>query len=389
MSPRHTRNRRGGALLLAVGLLAATIGSFGFVLSKLWDLTDQGTRSATTERAGAGYLRPLNHLLAALVEARSATLGSGAELAGVRAAFDETAAAETRWGADLGTGERWRHLRERSDALLAAPGTGRVAYQRYDELIALTTGMMDFVGDSSQLTVDAELGSVYLIDIALTQLPAVLLGGAQITDEAVQARRAEDAARQLAAIRISTARYVVATSADVVGTNLDKVTNSAAGPEVSEALLVAVDPFRAAIDAVAPPAPLRPTAVDLDAPELRNAVGQVTAAFRPLADAVLVALDKVLATRIDGFTDERRSAYAATAAGVVVGAALLWWAVPAAGRRGGKRDDGRPGRDLPDIARVAGDLPQLDPQQLLAIEELQHVGRAVRAHDRGRVDDVR
>ncbi|GIG01185.1 hypothetical protein [Catellatospora citrea] len=388
MSPRHTKSRRGSAMLLAMGLLAATIGSFGFVLSRLWDLTDQGARSAASERAGVAYLRPLNHVLAELVEARSATLGTGHALDGVRGALDETAAAEARWGAELGTAERWRHLRERSDSLLAGPNTGRGAYQRFDELITLTAGLMDFVGDNSKLILDPELGSVYLVDIALTELPAVLLGSAQITDEAVQAARAKDDAQQLAVIRISTARHVVATAADAVGENLGKVTNSGAGPEVSDALLTALDPFRTAIDAVTPPAALRPTAADLDAPELRNAAGLVTAAFRPLADAVLVALDKLLATRIEGLGDERQSAGAAAAAGIAVGAALLWWAVPAASRRG-VRHDVRPGRELPDIARVAGDLPQIGAQQLLAAEELHHVGRAVRAYDQGRDDHAR
>ncbi|GAA1421715.1 hypothetical protein ACFQZ4_43325 [Catellatospora coxensis] len=377
-------------MLLAVGLLAATIGSFGFVLSRLWDLTDEGNRFATAERAGVGYLRPLNRLLAALVEARTATLGAGPEGAGVRAALDEMAAAEDRWGADLGSAERWQRLRERSDAVLAAAGGGRAAYQRYTELVTLTVDLMDFVGDGSKLILDPELGSYYLVDVALTKLPAVLLESARVTDEAVQARAARsDSARELAVIRISTARYVIATAADAVGANLDKVTNSGAGPEVSDGVLVALDPFRAAIDAVTPPASLRPSAVDLDAPELRNATGLVNAAFRPLSDAVLVALDTLLVNRIEGYADDRRTAVFATASGVLVGAVLLWWAVPAASRRGGARDDARQGRDLPDIARVAGDLPQIDPQRLLAVEELQHVGRAVRAYDRGQVDDAR
>ena len=75
------------------------------------------------------------------------------------------------------------------------------------------------------------------------------------------------------------------------------------------------------------------------------------------------------------------------AAGVLLGAMLLWFSIPPPGH-GDHPADGMVGSPTPDVASVSVQMPAVDARDLLAIEELVHVGRGVRARPRDEADDA-
>jgi hypothetical protein len=74
----------------------------------------------------------------------------------------------------------------------------------------------------------------------------------------------------------------------------------------------------------------------------------------------------------------------------VLGVVLLWWSIPARGRSRGDEIAGlRDEAAQPlDVASVSVQLPAVDARDLLAIEELVHIGRGVRARPKDEAGDA-
>ena len=145
------------------------------LLFYLW-LDEIGTRLAFThrERAGLEYIVALRQLLEPLqrVHALSA-LAVADRQAGARdleiergriaAAVDAIDREDRKWGSALGTADLWPSLRARVTDAAGPPAP----------LAAETVHLIAQVGDNSNLILDPELDSYYVMDAVVTRLPAL------------------------------------------------------------------------------------------------------------------------------------------------------------------------------------------------------------------------
>ncbi|HSF04054.1 MAG TPA: hypothetical protein VLA62_13680, partial [Solirubrobacterales bacterium] len=156
------------------------------------------------ERHGLEYNRHLRGLFDALEEHRGMTMAvaSGdAELGGALArvqlevglAITAVDRVDRELGGTLGTRERWQSLRARwlglkDEVLRRSPREG---FDAQTALIADVLALVTHVGDTSNLIIDPELDSYYLMDTLITRLLRVVedLGHARALGAGIATRR--------------------------------------------------------------------------------------------------------------------------------------------------------------------------------------------------------
>lgn len=124
------------------------------------------------ELYGNAYLRPLDSLLRDLPRVAWGENGAAAE---VDAAFEKMAEAQLRYGRELqftpdGLGKRDR-LQLSPDRVASAWREAGNNPEKIDHLVELVMGMIAHAGDTSNLILDPDLDSYYLMDLTLLALP--------------------------------------------------------------------------------------------------------------------------------------------------------------------------------------------------------------------------
>ncbi len=390
--PTQLRVRRGPRILVAILLLFAIGGLFGVLVTQLRSANANDADFVAAERHGVAYLRPLNRLLVELTRAQSAAVrGAAVDSVALNAAVAGVAEADRAHGGVLRTERRWTDLRGEIAKAPTERPAGAAALARYTDLVTLANDLARRVGDTSNLILDPQLDSFYLMDTALLQLPDVLTAAGRAADHAYLAtvEDGDSDERAAAQVEVAVARHRVATATDAIGAGLrkamDETSRSAMGPNLTEPL----DSFRSAVDQLAPPAALRQADIP-SASTLSTAAQRVREAALPLSGAVLGELDSLLAARQDALALQRTYGLMAAAAGVLLGVVLLWWSVPARGRSRGEDIAGLRDEAVHplDVASVSVQMPAVDARDLLAIEELVHVGRGVRARPKDEAGDA-
>jgi hypothetical protein len=263
----------------------------------LWSVLD-GTEHrdfVSAERSGVAYLRPLTKLIAALVSGQSAAVrGESVDIQSINNAATQVAAAQRAHGRTLRTDDRWSALQGRIQALTGQPsGRGVDGYRQWSDAVGLATALATRVGDTSNLILDPDLDSHYLVDAGLFRLPTVIQGAGQLADLVALTGSRQNVADD---VRIAVLRDRIASAAAAVNAGLGKVVDATASGHIGTALLGPLDRFGAAADALAP-------SVDvLATPELPKnvpaaAFGVQLAAVQ-LADGVWRELDALLADRL-------------------------------------------------------------------------------------------
>ncbi|MCX6519124.1 MAG: methyl-accepting chemotaxis protein [Actinobacteria bacterium] len=270
------------ALITAV--LAAPLG---FVVQRYVEVQQTNEAFSSRERVGIELVEPLFALETVLVDVRT-TVSSGGTIA-----TDEVAAAvqgvqdvaDAGVAAELGVTEAWDDLAASITATTGAPvASAAEAFDAWSEQIAATTVLIAGVADASNLTLDPDLDTFYLMDIATTKAPALMAAAGarlalaslppteeQATQSAIQQVRIDDAA---AAIDAGLSKTV-------------GVTADAAIADEMEAVRLAT------VEAVASAT---------DAPGLQAFVDDAAV----LGAAASDALDRLIATRVEGFAEQRR-----------------------------------------------------------------------------------
>jgi hypothetical protein len=390
--PMDLRVRRGPRILVAIVLLFAVGGLFGVLVVQLRSANSTDADFVAAERHGVAYLRPLGRLQVELTRAQSAAVrGAAVDSVALNAAVAGVSEADRAHGGVLRTERRWTDLRTEIEKTATERPAGSAALARYTDLVTLANDLARRVGDTSNLILDPQLDSFYLMETALLQLPQVLTAAGRAADHAYLATVEDgDSDEETAAlVEVAVARQQVATATDAIGVGLrkamDETSRSAMGPNLTEPL----DAFRSAVDQLAPPAALRPADIP-SAGNLSASAQRVREAALPLSSAVLGELDTLLADREKALTLERTYGLTTAAAGVLLGVVLLWWSIPARGRSRGDEIAGlRDEAAQPlDVASVSVQLPAVDARDLLAIEELVHVGRGVRARPKDEAGDA-
>jgi hypothetical protein len=387
------RTRRGPRVVVALGLVLAVGGLFGALVVQLRAANDADLRFVAAERQGVTYLRPLTRLIAELTNARStAVRGLPADNNALNAAVAAVADVDQSNGAALRTGQRWADLRADIDAVMASTPTGRAALDRFGDLMVQATELGRTVGDTSNLILDPEADTFYLMYSVLLQMPTVLTATGLAADvnhlaatgKTVPPGRVDNADL----IEIAVARQQVAVATEAIGIGLRKSMDATTSAALAASLTEPLDAFRTAVDRTAAPAALRQAAEPTDSAALFAATAQVREAALPLVAAVLSGLDGLLTAREDRLYALQLQALATTGAGVVLGIILLWWSVTPSASSAGAGEDQEGGPPL-DVASVSVQLPAVDARDLLALEELVHVGRGVRARPKDEADDAR
>jgi hypothetical protein len=387
-----TPSRWGRRVVTRLALLAAVGATFAFILLQLLAATTADRSSVDSERRGVAYLQPLNHLIGELAEAQSITVrGQPVDATKINTAIAGVDAADHEHGESLDARQRWVDLRQGIGTVTGRSLSGEAAYVAYSDLITLALELGRKVGDTSELILDPELDSYYLMDTVLLRVPQVLVSAGRAADLAVLAGPAPPTAAQ---VRVSVARYQVAADAAAVGIGLRKAMESTNSATLAPNVTGQLDEFRSAVDAFAASATLLPPVDTVDADTLTRNAERVRQEARPLGNAVLSELDGLLRDRHDDLTVQRVTAIVAGAGGVLLAIVLLAVLLPPPPRTA-PADHGGEGEIEQRDERVEPEDPELadttfvDPRDLLAVEELLHVGRAVRARRRERVDDAR
>jgi diguanylate cyclase (GGDEF)-like protein len=137
------------------------------------DLQREQIAFSAKERSGVVLMRPLIDLTAHLVQERhdvTAGLTVSADLDTRLAAVD---AQDRRVGARLDTRAAWRAARELVVATRAGTD-GHEAHETYDDAVAALLDLIVEVGDASNLTLDPDIDSYYLMDTLQFRLPVLL-----------------------------------------------------------------------------------------------------------------------------------------------------------------------------------------------------------------------
>jgi len=352
--------------LLGVLALAVLLAPLVYLFGRLWVATGDAADTTAAERAALAYARPVDKLLAALVETQyTAARGATANLSGVRSAVDAVNTADGRSGDPLDLRPRWIQLRQEVDNALGQNPTGADALHVYAAPISLTQALLDRIADASHVTRDPAPGAYQLTQVALRSLPDVLVNAGQVSALAVTAGAQPEGSRPPAApdTRLPVAEDRLNQAAGDVGTGLRGGTDPGATYAVDLNLLGPLDEFAAAADG------LTQAATGLAVPG-SGARDQIEAAYTgleskalTLESAVFDAFDSQVAAHATRDTGQRRILLTMAVVAILATTALLLLRVP------------RPAAPVPDetaegrhrhLAQGAPQIPDLvDARQLL------------------------
>jgi len=398
-TPERRVRRRTGPTVLAVLLIVLLLAPVVYLFSQLWASTSSAADAVATERAAVAYARPLDKLLAALVDAQyAAARRADVDASAIKAAVDEVNGVDRRLSDPMRVRARWAQLTHEIDGTLNRNATGPDALRQYASSIALTQALLNRIADASKVTRDPGLGSYHLTEVALQELPEVVADAGQLAALAVAEAPPTGSRANRPDPRVPVAADRLAQAADAVRTGLRSGTDQATDYAVDLRLLGPLDEFAAATD------DLTQTATGLDVPgsgardHMDAASGRVRDASLALGAAVLNAFDTQLSTHAGGYAVQRRVLVLAGLTIALAAGLLLWLRVPGPAApvarvpEGYDLTEGRHGYPAePDEARPPGPerIPDLvDARELLA-PELVPAGRPGRPKKRQDRDDHR
>ncbi|MBM7773357.1 methyl-accepting chemotaxis protein [Actinokineospora baliensis] len=215
-------------LLLTVVLLLP----LGFVAWGYIGIQSSQIDFSAKERDGVAYLRPVLTLTAATVEARAAA-SAGTSVSSISDEITAVDAVDATYGAELGVTDAWRTART---ALTAAAGTGQSAYDSYTKASSALLTLIVAISDTSNLTLDPDLDSYYLMDALVFRLPALLDTTGQVVDDAKLAV-ADGSAEglQTTRLRLSKASGALESTQAAVGTGMKTSFEKTARTELAAA----------------------------------------------------------------------------------------------------------------------------------------------------------
>ena len=271
------------------------------------------------ERVGIRVIAPLGELLGHLAEVRTAAVRGGDDI-DARAteqaveAVDRAVAAD---GEELGVTADWTELRDAIESTHARLPAS--AAERSEALQPLTAGAAALIvkaGDTSNLILDPDLDSFYVMDALITKVPGVVAGLADASDRAVLARvDPQNALDHRIDLALNQGAVLSAARAAAAGldTSYEKTADGALQGDLDGTMTAALDASEhAATGLTALVRDGDAQAVDPEAVD--EAIATATALHAELGPA----LDRLIDTRIQGFTSARRTVLVASVLAVLV-----------------------------------------------------------------------
>jgi methyl-accepting chemotaxis protein len=269
------------------------------------------------ERVGVRVIEPAGQLLGRLAAARATAVRAAAgdeeaaaalesRMAAVREAAGTVDAAVKADGAELTIEQDWTTLRDSIDGTLGSLPRG--VAKRSEALGELTAGAAAFVvkaGDTSNLILDPDLDSFYVMDALVTKVPGMLSGLADASDQAVLAEvDTEQALDHRIDLALTQGAVMSATEAGVAGldTAYEKTSDATLEQELAGPAADAAGATEVASEGLT--ALVRDgDAGSVDPAAIDAAIEQAAALHASLGPA----LDRLIETRIGGFTSSRRN----------------------------------------------------------------------------------
>ncbi len=289
------------SVALQVAVLLVLLAPVVFLNERSWRANEAMTEVVATERAAAVLGRPLNGLLAALVDAQyTAARSIRVDDSAIRASISEVDRVHRSLVTSLSIDQRWPRLASEIDAVLARNPAGEAAVRAFAVPIAMNRELLGWLADSSQVTRDPS-NSFHLIDVALKRSPEVL----SIAGELSSLAHTAPADRQVAVLRDRIARAAQEVSAGLGAASLS--------PDLP--LLAPLDEFTTSADALS-------RAVSREDFEL--AAARVEAAGVALESAALNTFEDALDATTAELTRQRQTLLLAGGLPIVAAIVLGW-----------------------------------------------------------------
>jgi len=276
---------------------------------------------SATERRGDGYLKPLLELTVRAVRARHlAVSGADPAAADVAAAVTGVDAVDAAYGAAFETGQLWSAAKEALNqaATVRQPAA---ALGAYNKATAALLALINRVSDRSNLTLDPDLDSYYVMDALVFRVPILLDTTGQAVDEALINSRASADLVDGARIDLAIDSGTLSTTRDAFDYDL----KTARAHTVNQDLLSSTGASDALLDTVNAVLDQTTTAIKnsrMDA--LRADAGEAAATRIAALNTTLVpVLDHLLAIRIAGFQAKAQRVEAAGLIAVLLVVYLL------------------------------------------------------------------
>ena len=270
----------------------------GFVVRAYVDLQQAQIAFSARERIGVAYMLPLVALTAEVVQVRHRAVGGSS---GQRVDLDDDIATidelDRQHGELLGTTKQWRDTKFLLGLGRAASLSPRSAFGAYNRAIDSLLALIVQVGDQSNLTLDPELDTYYLMDTLQFRLPLLLDTSGRTVDRALVARRELDADPTPVLIELGLDSGALVSTLDAVARGMRTAVEAERGDGIArltEDRLPAMElAHEALVDDVGQAVRRRDLAAlaPYDATEPRDAV-------LALAEEVAGRLDRLLAERI-------------------------------------------------------------------------------------------
>jgi diguanylate cyclase (GGDEF)-like protein len=295
----------------------------GFVATAYVGLQRDQIAFSAKERSGVTYMAPLVELTARVAQGRHAAVtaqgGGGVNIDEDIAAVD---AVERRLGSLLGTAQAWPAARRLVVAAQHATGSVSGRYVSYNAAMEALLNLIVHVGDESNLTLDPDLDTYYLMDTLQFRLPVLLDTAGRSADLALLATAQPADAKTDALIELGLTNGVLTTTRSTIARAVGTITAKTANAVVrhgTNANFRRLDDATAALTAT-----LTAAVKDRQPSRVRpDASDAVRAAAGDFAAQAATSLDRLLQARIDGFSARAYRVEIAAGLAALLGAYLF------------------------------------------------------------------
>ena len=293
----------------------------GFVAAAYVGLQRDQVAFSAKERNGVTYLAPLVELASRMGQARHVAVTGGAAVAYDRE-IDAVDTVDRRMAPILGTGDAWSVTRQLIIAARQTTGPAAGRYAAYNAAMQAVADLIVRVGDASNLTLDPDLDTYYLMDTLQFRLPVVLDHAGRGADLARLATASPAGARTDALIDLGLTNGILASTRATIARAVATITAKTADADVRgrtgdnfRRLDRALGTLTATLTAAVKDR--RPGEVPADASDA------VRAAAADFAVQAAMSLDRLLEVRIDGFSGRADRVQLATALAALLAAYLF------------------------------------------------------------------
>jgi hypothetical protein len=318
-----TASRRAVRVAVAAVVAVALLAPAAYLFTRVWSDNTTTFEFNRAERRGVAYLGPLTDLLSVITRAQSAAVRTDPpDLASIRKAVAAVDEVDGRLGGQLRTTERWTAIRQtvidRASRSWPDPSS---AYEQYSDLVTTLTALTRKVGDVSNLILDPQLDTYYVMNATLLRIPEIIVDSGRYLDLSVLSTGRTDPE---STALLAAARNRIASDATDLADGLVKAFGATGSGTLGPGLTSQLDDFRTAVDAVAPSTSLLAPPPQRTPTALATGQAGLERAALALQKAGLIELDRLLAPRERAASTTRVLGTVAIAviAVMVIGAAL-------------------------------------------------------------------